>query len=75
MRRIRELGMVCQCNVSCFCTLYSSEMNTHSYMPILFRIKFLFHNPQQGRESILPTASLIQSQALTRALGLISGTQ
>ena len=37
---MRELGVVCR---ACFCTLYTSEMNTHSYMPFLFSINFLCH--------------------------------
>ena len=32
-----ELGVVCR---ACFCTFYTSEMNTHSYMPFLFSINF-----------------------------------
>ena len=32
---MRELGVVCH---ACFCTFYTSEMNTHSYMPFLFSI-------------------------------------
>ena len=34
---MRELGVVCH---ACFCTFYTSEMNTHSYMPFLFSIIF-----------------------------------
>ena len=37
---MRELGVVCH---ACFCTFYTSEMNTHSYMPFLFSINFLCH--------------------------------
>ena len=37
---MRELGVVCR---ACFCTFYTSEMNTHSYMPFLFSINFLCH--------------------------------
>ena len=37
---MRELGVVCK---ACFCTFYTSEMNTHSYMPFLFSIIFLCH--------------------------------
>ena len=29
---MRELGVVCHA-YACFCTFYTSEMNTHSYMP------------------------------------------
>ena len=35
-----ELGVVC---CACFCTFYTSEMNTHSYMSFLFSINFLCH--------------------------------
>ena len=37
---MRELGVVCRC------TFYTSEMNTHSYMPFLFSINFLCHLSQ-----------------------------
>ena len=31
--RDRELGVVCR---ACFCTFYTSEMNTHTSMPLYF---------------------------------------
>ena len=34
---MRELGVVCRAY------FYTSEMNTHSYMPFLFSIHFLCH--------------------------------
>ena len=34
---MRELGVVCR---TCFCTFYTSAMNTHSYMPFYFSINF-----------------------------------
>ena len=33
-------SVVCR---ACFCTFYTSEMKTHSYMPFLFSINFLCH--------------------------------
>ena len=33
---MRELGMICQCDVACFCTFYASEMDPHSYIPLLY---------------------------------------
>ena len=35
---MRELGVVCH---TCFCTFYTSEMNTHSYMPFLFFVSLV----------------------------------
>ena len=43
---MRELGVICR---ACFCTFYTSEMNTHSYMPFLFSINVLCHLYNQGR--------------------------
>ena len=37
---MHELGVVC---CTCFCTFYTSEMSTHSYMPFLFSINCLCH--------------------------------
>ena len=45
---MRELGVVC---CACFCTFYTSEMNTHSYMPFLFSINFLCHLSTLALES------------------------
>ena len=39
---MRELGVNVVCR-ACFCTFYTSEMNTHSYIPFLFSINFLCH--------------------------------
>ena len=48
---MRELGVVCH---ACFCTFYTSEMNTHSYMPFLFSINFLCHLYMYVHQIILP---------------------
>ena len=55
---IRELGVVCP---AYFCTFYTSEMNTHSYMPFLFSINFCVTCTQNYAQAYLPIALFLSN--------------